>query len=126
MRRIHSRLLKAILPHREMGWEEIGEEFTRFTLLWTPWFSVYLHRLYCPIAHPQCHDHPWSFVSLILKGGYMEYTKGKNEWRWRLPGSVLWRPAHWTHNVITHERASWSIIITGARRREWGFHSCHE
>lgn len=113
-------ILKRLLPHREMGWTEIGEQFTRFTLLSTRWGNIFLHRLVSPNPHPQCHDHPWSFVAILLRGGYDEYLNG--QWTWRRPGSVLWRPAETKHNVITRSnRVSWSIILTGRKYREWAF-----
>jgi hypothetical protein len=114
-------LLRKVFPHKEIGWEDIGERFTRFTLLKTPWFNVYLHKLYAPAWHPQCHDHPWSFVAVILAGGYLERTDKGDVWR--APGSVLYRPAEFTHNVVTRG-VSWSVILTTARKRAWGFKDC--
>jgi hypothetical protein len=108
-----------VLPHEEIGWSEIGEQFTRYRLLVTPWFRVFLHRLWCPMWHPQGHDHPWSFVAIVLKGGYLERTQ--KECRWRGQGSVLYRPAEFVHNVVTGRDVNWSIVITGPKRRQWGF-----
>lgn len=120
-------LLRKVFPHRELGWAEIGEEFTRFTLLRTPWFTVYLHKLYAPDWHPQCHDHPWSFVAVLLAGGYLELTEAGDAWR--RPGSVLYRPAEFSHNVVTRDvlgnpHVSWSVIFAGPKRRDWGFVDC--
>lgn len=114
-------LLCKVLPHDEIGWKDIGEEFTRFTLLKTPWFRVYLHRLKALTQHPECHDHPWAFVTFLLWGGYWEYHAP--DWTWRRPGSVLYRPAEWTHNVVT-DGVSWSLVVTGAKKRRWSFKSC--
>lgn len=114
-------LLKKVFPYRILGRPEIEEEFTRFTLLWTPWGAIYLHRLKALIEPPECHDRPWGFVTIIFKGGYWEYAY--DFWEWRGPGSILFRPAIWRHNVVT-EGVSWSIIITGRKFREWGFKSC--
>lgn len=108
-----------LFPHKQIGWEEIGEDFIRFTIFTTPWFTIYLHRLVALVPHSQCHDHPWSFMAILLKGGYDEYHAG--EWVWRKPGSVLWRPAEWKHNVVTKNSVSWSIIVTGPKKRQWGF-----
>ena len=110
-----------LFPRRDIGWEEIGEEFTRWTILWTPWFAVYLHRLKAYTPHPNCHDHPWDFLAIILWGGYSEFHNGR--WVRRDAGSILVRPARWSHNVIT-DGVSWSIIVTGPKRRDWGFHTC--
>lgn len=38
------------------------------------WFSVYLHKLDAPDPGTDLHDHPWPFVSIILRGGYVEQT----------------------------------------------------
>ncbi len=117
------RMLRWVFPHKEIGWTEIGEEFTRFTLLRTPWFRIYLHKLYAPNPHPHTHDHPWGFVALLLRGGYWEYADGR--WEWRRPWSVLRRPAEYRHNVVTRG-VSWSVIITGRKYREWGLkEECH-
>lgn len=116
-----TRLLRWLLPHKDIGWAEIGEEFTRFTLAKTRWGNVYLHRLKALQQHPDCHDHPWTFWAVLLKGGYWELHEGV--WAWRRPGSVLYRPATYTHNVVT-EGVSWSVIFTTPKLRDWGFKTC--
>ncbi len=120
------RRLLALLPHKEIGWTEIGEEFTRYTLLKTPWFAVYLHRLFCPNIPPHCHDHPWPFVAILLKNGYQEQSAGDEWWVTRRPGDVLYRPATWSHNIYTPAGVSWSVILRGPKQRDWGFHECRE
>lgn len=112
-------LLRRLFPHKEIGWPEIGERFTRFTLLRTPWFNVYLHKLEAPVPHPQCHDHPWSFVAVVLSGGYWEQSFG-GDWVWRGPGSVLYRHATHRHNVVTPRGVTnWSVIFTTRKFRDW-------
>jgi hypothetical protein len=110
------RFLRRWFQHRELGWEEIGETFTRFTLLKTPFFTVYLHKLDAPELHPECHDHPWHFWTCILAGGYWEHTDRGVVWRG--PGSVLYRPATFTHNVVTRG-VGWSVILASKKVRDW-------
>jgi hypothetical protein len=114
-------LLKRFIPHREMGWTEIGEEFTRFWLLRTRWGSVLMHRIRAPKWHPECHDHPWSFLAVVLVGGYWERCATGTFWR--PPGSVLFRDAAFAHNVLT-TGVAWSIVFTGPKVREWGLVPC--
>lgn len=114
--------LRRKVPYKDIGWEAIGERFTRYQLLKTRWFNVYLHQLWAPEWHPECHDHPWSFVTVLLRGGYLEQTG--NKIRWRSPGSVLYRPATYAHNVVTCGKVSWSLIFTTAKSRDWGFKPC--
>jgi hypothetical protein len=111
-----------LFPRKEIGWEEIGEKFTRFSLLKTPWLNIYLHKLDAPSWHPECHDHPWNFVAFLIWNGYLERI-GDIDYR-RRPGTFLYRPAEFAHNVITPYGTSWSIIFTTSKKREWGFKAC--
>lgn len=110
------------LSFKEIGWTDIGEEFTRYALWRTPWFNIYLHQLYAPMWHMECHDHPWGFIAVLIKNGYVERV-GKRDYRRRV-GSVLFRPATFTHNVITPYGTSWSVIFTTRKSRDWGFKPC--
>jgi hypothetical protein len=68
----------------------------RYNLLSTPWFGIKLHKIL--ISDEACeHDHPWSFVSFILKGGYVEQRNGVKILYG--PGSILYRPANATHRL---------------------------
>lgn len=110
-------------PHTDIGWKDIGETFIRYDLFKCRWFNLYLHRLIAETPHAQCHNHPWAFLTIILKGGYNEYTTSSG-WLWRAPGTVLWRPAKHAHNVTTGKSGMWSLVITGPKNREWGFLTC--
>jgi hypothetical protein len=76
------------------------------------------------------HDHPWSYVTIILKGGYYELTPrydrsglycGDNL-NWRGPGSILFRPANSFHRlVVPTGRSAWTLFITGPYKQKWGF-----
>lgn len=123
------KLLRKFLPHKELGWTEIGEKFTRYTLLklpnWLGGFRVFLHQLDCEQWHDKCHDHPWSFITFILKGGYDESTTdGKTVYR--RPGSILYRPATFAHNVKTCGKTCWSIVVTTRKVRDWSMFACVE
>jgi hypothetical protein len=121
MRRFES-FLRRHVPFKEIGWTDLGEEFTRYQLLKTPWFNLYLHQLWAPNWHPECHDHPWGFVAILLKKGYLERSGGKDVRR--RPGAILFRPATFAHNVITPYGTSWSLIFTTRKSRDWGFLPC--
>jgi hypothetical protein len=45
---------------------------TRLHLIKTPWFAVCLHWLNHPDPEPYLHDHPVTFLSVILRGWYEE------------------------------------------------------
>jgi hypothetical protein len=114
--------LRSTFQFKDIGWAEIGEAFTRYSLLRTRWFNIYLHQLNAPAWHDECHDHPWSFVAILLWRGYLEQI-GTKKFR-RFPGMILYRPATFAHNVITPYGTSWSLILTTPKSRDWGFKPC--
>lgn len=116
------KLLRKFIPHKELGWEAINEKFTRYSLLKTPWFNIYLHQLDARIWHPNCHDHPWWFLTVLLWNGYFEQVG--TQFYNRRPGNVLYRPASFSHNIVTPNGTSWSLVVTGRKSRDWGFHPC--
>lgn len=124
--------LRQNLTHKEIGWQDIGEVFYRYTLLKTRWFNLYLHQLDAPQWHPVgCHDHPWWFVTLLLKGGYLEKQAIKvygrtvgSKLNRRYPGMVLYRSAKHLHDVVTPYGRSWSLVLTGPKQQDWGFQAC--
>ena len=106
----------------------------RMRLLDTRLFGIYLHRFLS--SDDVClHDHPWPFISIILRGGYSEQTpfgtiknpdssNAEVETKWYPPLSVLFRPATWTHRiVIDSRRPPISLVIRGKRARMWGFYT---
>ena len=116
-------LLDHFVPHRDLGWTEIGEEFTRYVLLKTPLVKVFLHRLVCPVWPRRQHDHPWGYVAIILRGGYDERVQVGDHatCEWYGPGRVLFRTAEHTHSVTTRDKPCWSLVVVGRKTREWGF-----
>ena len=74
--------------------------------------------------HP--HDHPWWYITIILRGNYIE-TRYNDKGRlidvthWG-PGSVLFRKASSWHRLTLPERGStWTLFISGPKSRGWGF-----
>lgn len=111
----------------------------------TRFFGVYLHRMAAPDPGIDLHDHPWPFVSIILRGGYTEEvaeardacliariaeafasTSGREVRR----GSVRSWGAGTVHRVRLHEchrivalarRPTWTLVLLGRTARSWGF-----
>jgi hypothetical protein len=89
-------------------------------------FNVYLHQFVQDDDDRALHDHPWHSVSLILAGGYIEHLPSGLQVL-RLPGELVYRRPEDAHRVSLHRDAfgkpieAWSLFITGARIRDWGF-----
>lgn len=104
---------------------------TRWYLVRNNRLGVFLHLFHHSDEDRALHDHPWSFVSIILWRGYIEHTgckdpscvrpshqHAKRKW----PGMILFRPAEWRHRVeLVDGRQAISLIIRFNRRRVWGY-----
>ena len=90
------------------------------------------------------HDHPWPFLTIILKGGYNEWTPVEQEdggryvknrvgvdrvleiCHWHGAGSIMYRPAKWRHQLELIEKNGKPVhaktfVITFKVLRDWGF-----
>lgn len=94
---------------------------TRWRLVQVPWFGIYLHAIRKPDGSRDLHDHPWSFLSLVLRGGYVEERNG---WMTeRRAGSLALRRTSDVHRVQTLTRTpTWTLLLVGPRTHEWGFY----
>jgi len=92
-------------------------------------FNVTMHKI-VKSDDPIYHDHPWSYVTVVLWGGYHEHTpirdnKGKiigDFVEWRGPGSIIKRKAqdyHWLE--LKDEKPATTIFFMGKQKRQWGF-----
>lgn len=92
-------------------------------------YSVFLHE-FVGGDDPCMHNHPWDFVSILLKGWYIEFTPedpdnplGEFEKAcFYSSGGVLYRPAKWIHRVdIGTQKRVVTLVIHGRKYQPWGF-----
>lgn len=106
-------------------WTETDSEYiTRLHVLKTPWFAICLHWINKPDPEPFLHDHPVTFLSLILRGGYSELRKHA----FQMPRVVRHRWYNWIraspcdkHTIIHVEPRTLTLCFMGPKTREWGF-----
>lgn len=121
---------------------------TRYTLLRLPFLRIRIHHIWT--SDDWClHDHPWHFMSIILKNGYTEVVEGSIRningrpvgkefakanpilckiWHW--PGAVLFRPATFKHRIELNQIdignghfvpiPAWSLLFMIPTKRDWG------
>lgn len=113
-------------------------------------FSIMYHKVL--LSDDVCpHDHPWGFVTFILKGGYYEWTPSNQKerskvrtarmgvddtiefCRWHGVGSVMYRPAKWRHRLELKQSyvddltktenpiPAHTLVFSGRVVRDWGF-----
>lgn len=112
-------------PRRRIIWSctmTRGALLTRYYLLETRWFCVYLHHLHASDEDRALHDHPWAFITFLVSSGYYEWveTTGGLRRLWRRRFSLLRRPAKWRHRLEL-VRPTWTIVLRSRYLREWGF-----
>jgi hypothetical protein len=109
----------------------IGDRANPYLIRWwviprNRFFNVYLHRFMRSDDDRALHDHPWSNLSILLRGMYVEHTidaggvnvrteRRAGDWKLRLFGSAA-------HRLELVDGECWTIFVTGPRYREWGFH----
>lgn len=82
-------------------------------------YKVLLHR-FLPNSDDRAeHDHPRSFVTIILRGHYDDTSPAGVE-RMRA-GKVRFREAEHRHVTKAGPKGCWTLVIMGPKRREWGF-----
>jgi hypothetical protein len=92
-------------------------------------FNVFVHK-FLKSDTEDVHDHPWPFLTIILKGGYWEWRpqfdatgrKVGEIARWCGPGSIRWTSARQYHRVeLDPDVTCWTLFMPGIKQRDWGF-----
>lgn len=87
--------------------------------------SARVHEILRSDMDDHLHDHPWAYLTMVLRGGYLEVTQpevGVTRTQWYGPGSILFRRAGHYHKLIlpTGQTAT-TLFITFKYRQRWGF-----
>lgn len=103
----------------------------RRRLIRTPWFGIFLHTHERPDGDRDLHDHPWNFVTIILRGGYVEShavinTFGDNIGpsrirTWRLGSVHRMKFVRDAHRINSIRPGTLSLVFVGRTMRDWGF-----
>lgn len=93
---------------------------TRWIVFECGWFGFYVHKFWDSDYERALHDHPWNFVSIVLKGSYLEWTD--NTVITRKAGSIAYRSCTHKHRVeLTDKKPVWTLMFVSKRLRPWGF-----
>lgn len=100
----------------------------RWGLEYKPIGGVFIHRMQAPDPGIDLHDHPWTFWSFVVKGGYLEvrqearrignHAEFRARWSWRK------MRLDECHRIIElwRSRPCWTLVIHGPVQRTWGFY----
>lgn len=122
-----------------------GRTFLRRRGIDLRWFGLYLHRIDQADPGRDLHDHPWPFVSILLRGGYEEewcvtrdahrrsriaegferqgfgYTPrgwSRRFGRW----SVHRVPLTVAHRIVAADPGTVTLVLRGRKSQPWGFY----
>ena len=115
--------LNSLPAHHPIIWgQRLGKPECPYMRRWAldfKLFSIRLHHWYASDDQRYTHDHPWDFICVILKGGYMDVTEQGEELM-----NTWWmakRKAEHKHIVKVLPGGCWSLLLTGRAKRRWGF-----
>lgn len=92
----------------------------RWTLLRTWWWSIYLHHFVGDDWSLDMHDHPKRFISIGLRGRYIEDTPTTSR-TFNAPW-IRTFPADHIHRLRMYEgEQCWTLVIVLKATRQWGF-----
>ena len=113
---------KKIILDRGPSWPDYNKAkpfMIRYYLLfrkrpkWFP-FNIFLHKI-LKSDLGDLHDHYWSYLSLIIKGGYWE-TSG-NGTLWKGVGSLSFKTSENRHSLkIPQGKTTWTLIFVGPNK----------
>lgn len=92
-------------------------------------FNVFIHK-FLKSDPDDVHDHPWPYATLILKGGYYEWTPIFNSQGAKISETRHWcGPGHFRicrstsyHRIELAEGVEcWTLFMPGPQKRDWGF-----
>lgn len=94
--------------------------------------GAFLHRMQAPDPGIDLHDHPWTFWSFVIKGGYLEFRQeSRRTGRFSMiPETSMRRRWSWRkmrldecHRIFSlwRNRPVWTLVLHGPDRRTWGF-----
>lgn len=83
--------------------------------------NIYLHHFMRSDDDRALHSHPWSWnISVLLEGQYLEHLPGGQSVV-RRAGEVVHRTGESWHRIELTHGSVWTLFLTGAHAREWGF-----
>lgn len=88
--------------------------------------SARVHEILSSDTGRDPHDHPFNFLTIILRGGYHESRYNDAGQfigvKYHGPGSILYRPAGSWHRLdLPNGMVTTTLFITGPKKQSWGF-----
>lgn len=87
---------------------------------WFP-FNVFIHK-FLKSDPDDLHDHPWPYMTIILRGGYWEWTRNSSIPQWKGAGQIRFGHSTDYHRIELEPGVEcWTMFFPGPKLRDWGF-----
>lgn len=83
-------------------------------------WSIRLHHWVKGDPEEYQHAHPWSFLALVLRGGYVDRGDGRPDDVVHAPAIRL-RDKEWRHTIVDVRPHTWTVVVTGPKLKPWRF-----
>jgi hypothetical protein len=107
----------------QLRWNEpLGDKECPYAYRWVFIFfgySIRIHKWIRSDDKRYMHNHPWWFLTFILKGSYTDVSNKGEEFLKRF--SFRFRLANHSHYVSIPKTGAVTILITGRPKQKWGF-----
>lgn len=111
------------MENRIITWKQpLGDPNNPYCIRWVlnlGFIAFRLHKWLCSDDLRHKHDHPYHFITCVLRGQYTDVTNDGEELM--TPGTIRFRKAEHTHSVKVDKAPCWTIVISGMFFRQWGF-----
>jgi len=109
----------------------------RYSIFETKWLSARVHNIATEDRDVAMHDHPWSFISFVLRGAYLEerpmtimpcFISDSCEESYGVKArraglKPAFRHATDRHRISWVAPNTWTLFIYGPLRQWWGFYT---
>lgn len=107
-----------------------GKDYMERWVLTYPFGMVRIHKIISSDVDYHLHDHPWDFVTIMLKGSYCEHTPINNKAKvypcatsmeYHFAPSARFIRADEYHRLTVNRGPIWTLVLTGRKKNKWGF-----
>ena len=103
--------------------EKMGNPESPYLIRWTFLFFNFSIRIHHWIGSDDkrfFHDHPWDFISVVIKGSYTNVTP---EGRFNVKAGSVWKStALKRHYLEIPKDGAWTLLLCGRPFHKWGFY----
>lgn len=102
--------------------EALGREECPYCYRWVlnlGLFAIRLHHWVGSDDERALHNHPYWFITFVIKGAYEDVTESGSELLKAF--TIRFRKASHTHTVRLKTKDCWTLLISGPPIHQWGF-----